>query len=171
MRSSRPLTLEQLSATTPMRARPRAWSLLATVLVAGACGGEPPAIAAAIQVVDDGGDTVRLDAPARRIASLIPAQTDIILALGAADRLIVRTEWDVDPRVADVASVGNALAPSVEWLVVQSPDLVIAWTDEQSRTAVARLRGLGIAVYASRMQTVADVERNVQRVGTLLGLE
>lgn len=124
-----------------------------------------------IEVIDDAGQTVRLDAPARRIVSLIPARTDAILALNAAERLIARTQYDDDPRIAQLPSVGNALTPSVEWLAAQRPDLVVAWPDEQSRSVVSRLIELGIPVYASRVQTLADVQRAVEHLGILLGLE
>jgi iron complex transport system substrate-binding protein len=137
-----------------------------------ACGSSsedaPPAV---IEVRDDAGQLVRLRAPATRIVSLIPARTDALLALGAADRLIARTRWDEDPAIAHVASVDNALTPSVEWLIAQSPDLVIAWPDGQARTVVTRLRELGVPVYASAVETVADVERALDHLGTLLGLE
>lgn len=124
-----------------------------------------------IDVVDDAGHEVHLDTPAQRIVSLIPARTDVLLALGAGDRLIARTRWDLDPSLADLPSLDNALTPSVEWLYAQSPDLVIAWPDGQARTVVTRLRELGIAVYASDVETIADVERAIDHLGTLLGRE
>lgn len=125
---------------------------------------------ARITVIDDAGQEVRLEAPARRVVSLIPARTDAILALGGADRLIARTQYDADPRLAELPSVGNALTPSVEWLAAQQPDLVVAWPDEQSRSVVDRLLALGIPVYASRVQTLADTRRAIAHLGILLGL-
>ncbi len=122
-----------------------------------------------IEIIDDAGNAVRLATPARRIVSLIPARTDAILALGAADRLIARTQFDTDPRIAHLPSVGNALTPSVEWIAAQRPDLLVAWPDEQSRSVVSRVMQLGIPVYASRVQTLADVQRAIAHLGELLG--
>lgn len=121
--------------------------------------------------MDGTGQTVTLEQPARRIASLVPSQTDIILALGAADRLVARTQWDEDPRLADLPSTGNALMPSVEWLAAQQPELILAWPDKQARTAVSRLRDLGFAVYAARVQTRSEIEQCIAQIGTLLGIE
>jgi iron complex transport system substrate-binding protein len=126
---------------------------------------------APIELTDDAGHVVRLDAPARRVVSLIPGRTDAILALGAADRLVARTRFDTDPRLAGLPSMENALTPSVEWLVAQQPDLIVAWPDEQARSVVSRLIEIGIPVYSSRVQTIADVERAVSDLGTLLGLD
>ena len=148
---------------------------LLVLLGASACSEDAPAPSPvsrdSILVIDDAGHTVRLSAPARRVVSLIPARTDAILALGGADRLIARTQYDTDARIAALASVGNALTPSVEWLASQRPDLVIAWPDRQSRTVVATLFELGIPVYASRVETLEDTRRAIAHLGILLGLE
>ena len=145
------------------------------VVSAPACGnGDARAgggINGPIEVIDDAGRSVRLAAPARRIVSLIPARTDLILAMGAADRLIARTAFDEDPRLETLPSLGDALTPSVEWLVFQQPDLVIAWPDRQTRTIVERLEASGIPVYASRTETIEDVRRSTMHIGVLLGLE
>jgi iron complex transport system substrate-binding protein len=124
---------------------------------------------AAIRVVDDVGRTVVLSAPARRVVSLIPAQTEVILRLAGPDVLVARTRWDTDPALAGLPSVGNALTPSVEWLAARRPDLVIAWPDAQSRDVVRRLGDVGIPVYASRVESVAEVRSMIRRLGVLLG--
>ncbi|MCI0434021.1 MAG: helical backbone metal receptor [Gemmatimonadetes bacterium] len=121
--------------------------------------------------MDDAGRTVRLDSPAQRVVSLIPARTDLILALGAADRLITRTAYDEDPRIAGLPSLGDALTPSVEWLVAQRPDLVIAWPDRQLRNVIERLEAADIAVYASRTESLEDVRRSIEHMGALLDLD
>lgn len=123
----------------------------------------------AVEVIDDAGRTVRLAAPAQRILSLVPAQTGILLDLGARDRLIARTTFDEQPELADLPSVGNALTPNIEWIAAQQPDLVISWADAQSRSVVARLSALGIGAYASSVESIADIGRSVQRLGTLIG--
>ncbi len=88
-------------------------------------------VASAIVVVDDAGDTVRLAAPARRIVSLVPAQTEVLLALGVTDRIIARTDFDTQPAIRHLPSTGNGLMPNVEWIAAQRPDLVISWADAQ----------------------------------------
>jgi iron complex transport system substrate-binding protein len=130
-------------------------------------GGEAVAVAA-IRVVDDAGRPVVLAAPARRVISLIPAQTEVILRLAGPAVLVARTRWDTDPALAALPSVGNALTPSVEWLTARRPDLVIAWPDAQSRDVVSRLEDVGVPVYASRVESVADVRTMIRRLGVLL---
>lgn len=149
------------------------WRTAHALLLCVACGGDAPsrdATSYAIEVVDDAGRTVRLDAPARRVVSLIPGRTDVILALGAEDRLVARTRYDEDPRIAHLPSLGDALTPSVEWLALQEPDLVIAWPDRQSRSVVTRLDELGIPVYSSGVESIAQARSSILDIGELLGL-
>ena len=88
----------------------------AVALLVAACGDGPEAGAAgesrsapAIAVVDDAGRAVRLARPARRIVSLVPSVTETVLALGGADRLVARTRYDLDPRLASLPSLGGGL--------------------------------------------------------------
>jgi len=122
-------------------------------------------------VVDDAGRTVDLPAPARRVISLIPATTELIVALGVTDRLLARTDYDTDPALAALPSVGQGLTPSVEWLVSLAPDLVIAWPDAQSRSVVGRLDALGIPTYGARIERIDDALSTIRRIGILLGLD
>jgi iron complex transport system substrate-binding protein len=124
-----------------------------------------------ISVTDHAQRTVTLAAPARRVISLMPAVTDMILALGAHDRLIARTQFDGDPRIAALPSTGNALNPSLEWIAALEPDLVIAWPDQPSRAVVSRLSTMGIPVYAARTESIADVLRTTRDLGELLGVQ
>ncbi len=125
---------------------------------------EPPSVS------DAAGRPVRLARPARRIISLIPSVNEIFLALGAGDRIVARTDYDLQPALAHLPSVGGGLTPSVEWLVARHPDLVVAWPDERSRSLVAHLTNAGVAVYAARIQSIEDAFRVTRDMGTLLGL-
>lgn len=138
---------------------------------AAACGERTDAVrsAAAISVIDDAGRTVALERPARRIISMVPAQTEVVTILAGVDAVIARTQWDEDPRLAHLPSIGNALTPSIEWLAAQRPDLIIAWPDAQSRDVVQRLSDIGIPVYASSVESVAQIRAMIERLGVLLG--
>lgn len=122
-------------------------------------------------MTDNTGHVVELAEPARRVISLVPARTDLILALGAADRLVARTAFDGDARLADLPSTGDALSPSIEWLAERRPDLVIAWPDAGSRAVVSRLDALSVPVYTSRVETLEELRSTVHDIGRLLGLE
>jgi iron complex transport system substrate-binding protein len=132
----------------------------------GVTGG---ATADRIVVVDDMGRTVVLAQPAARVISLIPTHTEIVMLLAGVNVLLARTQWDIDPALARLPSIGNALSPSIEWLAAQRPDLVIAWPDAQTRDVVQRLGDIGIPVYASRVESITEIRSMIGRLGLLLG--
>ena len=116
-----------------------------------------------VAAVDDAGRLVRLYAPAERVVSLVPSATDVVLALGLEGRLIARTEFDVDARLAGLPSVGQGLTPNIEWLAARAPDLVIAWRDVEGRHVVDRLESIGTAVYAARIEDIPTALGTIAR--------
>jgi ABC-type Fe3+-hydroxamate transport system substrate-binding protein len=149
--------------------RLRITAVLALALACG--GGEPaPRPAALLSVRDDAGRAIELAHPARRIVSLVPSVTETIVALGAADRLVARTDYDVAPELADLPSVGGGLDPSVEALVRLAPDLVVAWNARDDAGLGARLQAAGIPVYAATIEDTSAAFATIDRMGLLLGL-
>lgn len=145
--------------------------LLALAPPASGCGRDRAgAVPAAVTVTDDAGRTVALPHPAHRIVALIPSVNETLLALGAGDRLVARTDYDAEPELARLPSVGGGLTPSIEWLAARRPDLVVAWPDRGSRAVVARLEGVGVPVYVARVEGMEDGFRTTANLGRLLGL-
>ena len=136
------------------------FAVLASLAAATACAGERGGV-----------DRVQEDSPPERIVSLIPSATETIVALGAVDRLVARTSFDVDPALADLPSVGDGLTPSLELLTTLQPDLIVAWPDNASRSVIGRLEVLGARVYTPQVQTLADLHRATEELGGLLGLK
>lgn len=131
----------------------------------GASGGH------GIEVTDRTGAVVRLDGAATRIASLIPPATEWVVAMGARDRLVARTDYDRDPALQHLPSVGGGLTPSVEWLAARRPDLVVAWPDGPTRSMVSRLGAMGIPVYAAPAESIDEALAIATDLGRLLGRE
>lgn len=145
---------------------------LAVLVAMAACGieGERP-VAVGRAVVDDAGREVRLAGPARRVASLVPAVTETILALEAGDRLVARTDYDEAREVAHLPSVGGGLDPGVEALLALRPDLVVVWDARDDAGLRARLEAAGVPVYAAAIEDTTGVFATIARVGVLLGRE
>ncbi len=151
----------------------RSLALLALCALLGAAGCRRAGTPAAgeLTVRDAAGRTVRLPRPARRVVALIPSVNEVLLALGARERIIARSDYDRAPALAALPSIGGGLTPNVEWLAARRPDLVVAWPDERSRAVVGRLEAVGVPVYAARIETLADAYRTTRDLGRLLGLE
>lgn len=153
--------------TMPLKRLP----LLLAVLL-GACTAEREpraAVAAAVVVTDDGGNVVRLARPAERIVSLLPNATDVLLALGAGERLVGRTRYDGDPSIAHVTSVGGGLDPSVEAILALRPDVVLSWETDRGARIRAALESAGVPVVGMWANDTGDVYSAIERIGHLTG--
>lgn len=123
-------------------------------------------------VVDDAGRRHDPTEPRSRIISVVPGVTETLVAIGATDRLVARTEYDEQPELAALPVLSALLQPSVEALTRLDPDLVIMWPSGGDGGAVGeQLDRVGIGWYGAGIQTVADSERNARNFGRLLGLD
>jgi ABC-type Fe3+-hydroxamate transport system substrate-binding protein len=97
----------------------------------------------------------------------------MIVALGAGDRLITRTAYDVSPSLAHLPSIGRSLVPSVESILRYKPDLVIVDAFAEGVSLANALGRVGVRAYAAHVHgmRVAEILATIERLGTLLGLE
>jgi iron complex transport system substrate-binding protein len=119
---------------------------------------------------DDFGDPIIVRSAPRRIVSLNPATTDLIFALGAGDRLVGRTHWDVYPDEATrVPDLGSGIRPNVEAVLGARPDLVILYASKDNRAAASELRTAGVNTLSLKIDHIADFYHASRTIGRLLG--
>lgn len=125
-----------------------------------------------LTVVDDAGVTVRLASPARRVASLIPATTELLFAIGAGDVLVGRTSYCDYPAAAKaVTDLGDGIKPNIEAVVASRPDLVLLYNSGQNAAVAARLGELGIPAARINTDALSSVPRVARMLGRLTGRE
>lgn len=110
--------------------------------------------------------------PPRRIVTLAPSLTDVLVALHAADRVVGVTKVDRAPEVARVARVGGFLDPNPELILGLRPDLVLWVTDGGALASVRRVAELAqgrFPILAIPVITVADVSAAARLVGEAIG--
>ena len=119
---------------------------------------------------DDLGADVRLAAPATRVVSLVPSLTEA-LAATAPDRLVGATDWCTHPADLDVPRVRGTKNPDLTAIRDLAPDLVVANMEENRELDVRRLRGAGVEVWVTRIETVEEALDSMSRLfSTALGL-
>jgi iron complex transport system substrate-binding protein len=137
------------------------------LLIVAACRREA---ADARPQADDFGDPVIVKNPPARVVSLNPATTDLVFALGAGNRLVGRTHWDLYPDSARyVPDLGSGLRPNVEAVLGTRPDLVILYASEDNRAAASELRSAGVNTLSLKIDHIADFHRASRMIGKLLG--
>jgi len=132
-----------------------------------------PAFAIAqISVVDDLGNTVTLQGPAKRIVSLAPHITETLYAAGAGDNIIATVRYsDYPPAALDIPIIGSYKEVSYESLLSMNPDLVIAWASGNGDEITARIRSLGLTVFLDEPRELEDIASSLRRFGKLTGNE
>jgi iron complex transport system substrate-binding protein len=124
---------------------------------------------AALVFEDDADRVWAFQEPPTRWVSLVPSATALLMELGGSELLVGRSEYDLDPRLAEVASVGGGLEPSLEALLATRPDLVLRFHGPSDPVTPARLDALGIPHLALRFDTVEDILRISRSLGALAG--
>lgn len=119
---------------------------------------------------DDFGDPILVKAVPTRVVSLNPATTDLIFALGAGNRLVGRTHWDLYPSEAvHVADLGSGIRPNVEAVLGVRPDLVILYASNDNRAAARALRTAGVNTLSLKIDRIGDFHRAARTIARLLG--
>ncbi|HUQ84543.1 MAG TPA: helical backbone metal receptor [Gemmatimonadaceae bacterium] len=118
---------------------------------------------------DDFGDTLTISASPRRVVSLNPATTELFFALGAGDRLVGRTHYDLYPVAAKaVPDLGNGMQPNVEAVLGARPDLVVLYASNDNRDAARRFRAAGVPTLTLRVDRIAEFRHAVTILGQVL---
>ena len=129
-----------------------------------------PCTQAAIEVIDDNGDRLKLANVAQRIISLSPNTTEILFHIGAGKKIVGADEYSNYPSAAnDIVRVNNHAAANYELILSLKPDLVIAWQSGNGEKIISRIRELGIPVFVVETGNLDDIPNLYRRLGALTG--
>lgn len=101
-----------------------------------------------------------------RIVSLVPSLTDLVVQLGAADRLVGVTTYCAHPAAT---RVGGSKFFDPEVVMSLEPDLVLANIEENHPDRLAPLRDAGLRIIETYPRTVADVPAMIIDVAAAVG--
>ncbi len=128
----------------------------------------PDASAFPLEVTDSVDNTVTLEAPPQRIASLSAGHTEIIYAIDAGDQVAAVDSTSDCPREANDLPKVDAFTPSVEAIAELEPDLVIIFFDPGDLQS--SLQGLDIPVLnLASPDSVQGVYDQVELLGEATG--
>jgi iron complex transport system substrate-binding protein len=123
-----------------------------------------------LQVQDDRGQVVRLNAPVNRIVTLTPHLTELVFAAGAGSKLVgVSANSDYPAAARKLPTIGGAGTADLERIVALKPDVVLAWLSGGQRPDVERLEALGIPVIVTEPRRMDDIARHIELIGRIAG--
>ena len=144
--------------------RPLAWAAAALLLATSALAAYP------VRFEDASGREVVLRAPPERVVCVVPAVTEMIVRLGAADRLRAVTWHDTyPPGAAGKPVVGGFSSPSAAAVRAARPDLVIL--SPLHRGLREALAGLGCPLAELGPRTLAEARQTLELLGRVFGRE
>jgi iron complex transport system substrate-binding protein len=125
-------------------------------------------------VFTDGlGRTVSLAAPAQRVISFAPSNTEILFAVGAGAQVIGRDEFSNFPaEAADLPIIGGSWGGyNAEAIVGLNPDLILA-AEINTPDQVKEMEDLGLTVYyLSNPKDFEGLYQNLELVAEMTGHE
>ena len=132
----------------------------------------PPTSVFPITLTDDAATKVELKSEPQKIVSLTPAETEILFAIGAGDRVVGKVEdiANYPPEAKDIPVVGTFNGVDIEKIVGAGTDLVIAGgSGGTPKDAIDRLRSLGVPVLVVYAPDVAGVLKDIELTGAATG--
>lgn len=158
--------------------------LRAAAMLAAAVSIAAPAAAEPVEVTDQTGETIRLEAPAERVVTIpMPAASMFIAVDGSADKLAGMHQASKDalldgvlgefyPGAADVRSdvVGAEFVPNIETLLAADPDVVFQWAD-RGTDVISPMTSAGLNVVGLRYGTQELAEGWIRIMGAVAGQE
>jgi len=116
------------------------------------------------------GREVEVEVPAKRIVSLAPNITEMLFAAGLDSEVVgVTTFCDWPEAARGKPKIGGFINPSLEAIVMLSPDLVLATADGNAERDVRGIEKMGIPVYVTDSRSFADVVKSIRDIGRLTG--
>lgn len=127
---------------------------------------------AAISVVDDDGNSVTLQKPAKRVIAMAPHVTELLYAAGGAERIVAAVAYSDYPEAAKrLPQVGSNRQIDMERVVALKPDLIVVWLHGSSERQIEQIRALGIPMFHSEPRKLDDIAATLGKLGKLMGTE
>lgn len=144
--------------------------IIAATLLAGCSGPQQPETPVAIQ--DSRGEEVIIDKKTERIVSLAPANTEILYALDAGDKIIAVSEYCNYPEdTAGKTKLPTGEKLDMENLISLKPDLVIASYMSVMEDQFKQLEDAGIKVFVTRANNLSETYESIEEIGKITGKE
>jgi iron complex transport system substrate-binding protein len=142
------------------------------VLTACALGAICTAAADPVTVRDAFDRAVTLPAPPQRIVTIFASNTEMIAALGLADRIVgIEAYTRYPPEIVGKPLVGGRLGFSVDAVAGQRPDLVVVTPARQAANQlVDPMQRLGVPIIVLLQRNVPEIFANIRLLGRAAGV-
>jgi len=105
----------------------------------------------------------------KRIVSLVPSLTELLIDLGVKDQLVGRTRFCIHPqdKVDDIEIIGGTKNPNIEKILELKPDLIIANHEENRKEDVEELKK-HVEVLVTEIDMIEEALTAIQEISDLV---
>lgn len=156
-----------------------------TMLVAGCSGAgsdlhsritDPSSLAnASIDITDSSGQHYHFDHPVNRIVSQDDDATEMLIALGAGDKIVgitdtaMKKQYFTD-KIPHAADIGDWLNPDIETIFSLKPDVIVSYATSKPRN-LDKIRAANLTVIYCDSYRLNTLSADAERLGRLTGNE
>lgn len=127
---------------------------------------------ASIEIRNDDGQVFTLPKPAKRIISLSPGNTELLFAAGGGNHIVGVISFSDFPEAAKrIPVIGDSRELDLERVMMLKPDLLVVWRQGSSAKQIEQLRKLGVPLFFTDEYKLADIPKNIEVLGQLMGTE
>lgn len=139
--------------------------------VANSCAATPAtSVAFPLVITDDAGRQVTIERIPERILSIAPSNTEMLFALGLADRVAgVDSYSNYPPEAAEKVQIGDYIDPDMEAIAAVEPDLIFG-TAAHMATVLPNLEALGLPTIIIEPTNLDEVLRGIDLMGEATGV-
>jgi len=126
-------------------------------------------------ITDSTGRIYQFDKPATRIISQNDDATELLIALGASDKIVGITDTAMKKRylvekVPQATSIGDWLYPDIETILALKPDVIIAYSTSKPRN-LDKLQDANITIIYCDSYRLNTLMADAEMIGKLTGKE
>ncbi len=123
-----------------------------------------------MQFKDQIGNTLELSTTPQRIISLVPSQTELLVALGLKENLVGITKFCVHPKNLrkEIKVVGGTKSLHYDRVEALNPDLIICNKEENTKEMVMELQKIA-PVWVSDIFSIQDSLEMIELLGEICG--
>ena len=120
-------------------------------------------------VTDASGREVRFDRPVEKVVALMPADCEIIFALGAEEALIGRGETcDYPPEVMDLPVLTGDMGSGIQQILALAPDALFIEPKELAAEQMEQLEHAGIHVVVAQARTIEGTYDRIRLISQVM---
>ncbi|MDO4740646.1 MAG: helical backbone metal receptor [Eubacteriales bacterium] len=145
-------------------------SLFLVVLIALSMTAAVSAEEATVTVTDMHGRTITLTEPVTRIVALMPADCEILCAIGCEELLVARGEYcDYPESILALPALSTGDQLNIEEILALEPQVVLMSDMNQTSAQVQQLENNGVQVVVSTTTDIDGVYAAIRMISALVG--